>query len=140
MKKILSAFFGIILLVTLVACSSGVEPENLWDNATYTENTEFGEGKATVFVEVIAHEKTVEFTIHTDKEILGDALLEHKLISGEEGAYGLYIKEVNGIFADYVSTKSYWSINKDGEYMNTGVDSEKITDGARYQLVYTEAE
>ena len=36
-----------------------------------------------------------------------DALIEHNLIEGEKGAYGLYVKKVNGITAevtDYVLT------------------------------------
>ena len=63
--------------------------------------------------------------------------MEHNIISGENGAYGLYVKTVNGILADYNITKSYWSINKDGEYMLTGVDSTKIEDGDVYEFVYT---
>ena len=46
-------------------------------------------------------------TINTDKEILRDALEEHNLISGEQGAYGLYVKVVNGIKADYDEDGGY---------------------------------
>ena len=35
------------------------------------------------------------FEIHTDKEIVGDALEELRLLSGEESPYGLFVKSVN---------------------------------------------
>ena len=68
---------------------------------------------------------------------LGDALLEYALIDGDESEYGLYVKKVNGITAEYEKDKSYWAFYKDGEYMQTGVDSTEIADGEHYELVYT---
>ena len=108
-----------------------------WASARYTEDQEFGEGALTVQVAVQVSEHTVTFTIHTDEPILGDALLANELVAGEESAYGLYIKEVNGILADYDVDQSYWAFYKDGEYMNTGVDGTEIADGDHYELVYT---
>lgn len=113
------------------------ENSDLWANALYQENKEFGEGKTTVNVEVKVEDSSVTFTVHTDKDNLGDALLEHSLIAGEEGDYGLYVKDVNGITADYDTDKAYWAFYKDGEYMNTGVDATAIADGEHYELVYT---
>ena len=86
---------------------------------------------------VKAEEKVVTFKINTDKKTVGDALSEHKLISGEKSAYGLYVKFVNGIEADYNKTKSFWAFSKNGESMMTGVDGEEITDGSHYEFVYT---
>ena len=63
--------------------------------------------------------------------------MEHKLIEGDEGPYGLYIKKVNGITADYDVDKSYWGFYINGEYATTGVDTTKITEGATYKLEYT---
>ena len=108
----------------------------MWENATYRKDTTFGKGAITVQVEVKAGDESVTFTIKTDKKILGDALLEHELISGEEGQFGLYVKSVNGITADYDVDKSYWGFYKNGEYMMTGVDSTEIADGEHYELVY----
>ena len=98
-------------------------------------DTEIGEGAKTVQVEVKAGEKTVTFTIHTDKETLGDALLEHNLIAGEKGAYGLYVKLVNGIEADYDKDGTYWAFYKNGEMMMVGVDGAVIADGEHYELI-----
>jgi len=74
------------------------------------------------------------FEIHTDKETVGDALLELGLIAGEEGEYGLYVKTVNGITADYDKDGVYWAFYVNGEYALTGVDSTKITEGESYSF------
>ena len=137
-KITISILFALILCLCVASCNkTTLQTDNLWQNATYTEDTELGSGEKTLYVDVVAEDKIVKFTIKTDKETVGDALFEHKLISGENGAYGIYVKTVNGIYADYEKTKSYWAFNKGGEYMQNGVDSEKFEDNAQYELVYT---
>lgn len=135
MKKFLSLVI-LIIAIFLCACSSPSEVD-LWENATYTEDTVLGNGSKTITVEVTAKEKSITFTIKTDKETVGDALKEHNLISGEEGAYGLYVKKVNGIEADYSKTKSYWAFCESGKSMLTGVDGAKLKDGNSYGLIWT---
>lgn len=112
------------------------EPE-LWKNAKYTEDTEVGEGAVTVKVKVVAEDKSITLTVHTDRDMLGAALLDNELVSGEESEYGLYIKLVNGIEADYDKNQAYWAISKDGEYLMTGADTTPIADGENYELTYT---
>lgn len=111
-----------------------VEKSGLWENAVYLQNKEFGEGRTTVEVEVKVDDQSVTFTIHTDKTTLADALLEHGLVSGEDGAFGLYIKVVNGITADYDVDQSYWSLTKNGEMLMTGASGVNIADGEHYEL------
>lgn len=125
------------MCVFFSACGDSGLEKNLWETATYTEDTELGTGSKTVKLEVKAEEKSVTFTIKTDKEILGEALVDNKIISGEKGAYGLYVKVVNGITADYDKDQSYWAITKNGESVMTGVDGIQILDGEHYELVYT---
>lgn len=72
------------------------------------------------------------FEVHTDKEIVGDALLEEGLIAGEEDRHGLYVKTVNGITADYDTDGTYWAFYIDGEYAMSGVDTTTIEEGAEY--------
>ena len=127
----------VALLLCLASCGGAVDKSGLWEQATYLKDTELGKGAISVAVEVKAGEQSITFTIHTDKEILGEALLEHRLIAGEESQYGLYIKQVNGITADYDVDQSYWGFFKNGEYMMSGVDSTVIADGEHYELVYT---
>lgn len=109
----------------------------LWKDAKYTEDTELGEGAVTVKVKVIAEDKSIILTVHTDRDMLGAALIDNELVSGDESEYGLYIKFVNGIEADYDKNQAYWSISKDGEYLMTGADTTPIADGENYELTYT---
>lgn len=109
----------------------------LWKDAKYTEDTEVGEGAVTVKVKVVAGDKSITLTVHTDRNMLGAALIDNELVSGDESEYGLYIKFVNGIEADYDKNQAYWSISKDGEYLMTGVDTTPIADGENYELTYT---
>jgi hypothetical protein len=109
----------------------------LWRSAIYTENQTFGSGSTTITVEVRAGEKSIDITIKTNKTILADALLENNLVEGENGAYGLYIKAVNGIKADYDTDHAYWALYKNGAYATSGADTTTIADGEHYELVYT---
>ncbi len=136
MKKTAIMTLVFVLLICITACDS-VDRTGLWENATYVDDTEFGSGAKTVTVTVKVEEHTVTFTINTDKSTLGDALLEHGLIAGEQGDYGLYVKTVNGITADYDADQSYWGFYQNGEYMMTGVDGTEISGGESYELVYT---
>ncbi|MDO4567079.1 MAG: DUF4430 domain-containing protein [Oscillospiraceae bacterium] len=74
------------------------------------------------------------FDIQTDKDTVGEALLERGLISGEEGPYGLYVTEVNGLTADYEKDGFYWAFYIDGEYASAGVDATEAAEGAVYEF------
>lgn len=85
--------------------------------------------------------ETTEYTGHTDAEYLRGALEELEkaddlTIEGEESDYGLFIDTVNGVTADYSKDKAYWALYVNGEYGNYGVDSQPVTDGDTYSLVY----
>ncbi len=141
MKKISNSAMSIILAMMLcmlcISCNGNKENNDIWETAIYTEDISLGSGSKMVTIEVVAEEKSVTFTINTDKETVGQALSENEIISGENGPYGLYVKEVNGITADYSVNQSYWSFYKNGEYMQTGVDKTEFSDGEHYELVYT---
>ena len=98
---------------------------------------ELGEGAKTVVIEVKAEDKAVKFTIHTDAEMVGDALIENKLLEGTPGSMGLYINSINGMVADYDENMSYWAFYINGEYANTGVDTTPIDESAEYIMEYT---
>ena len=132
------AVICLLLLAVMIftACTAEkVLPEGKWADATYLSDTELGKGEKTVTVTVKAGENEVSFTIHTDKTYLGDALLENKLVEGDESEFGLYIKKVNGIVADYDVDKTYWGFYKNGEMMMTGVSAVEFADGESYELV-----
>ena len=151
-KSTLALLLALLMTLCLFACKQQAEtpettagmsenggaiaPEGLWKDATYLEDTEFGEGAKTVKVKVIAEDKSVTFTVKTDAKTLGEALLAHGLIAGDMGDYGLYIKFVNGIRADYDLDQRYWNFTKNGEYMMTGADMTDIADGECYEFTY----
>lgn len=136
-KQILILISALVLCLCLAACSGDTETKSVWTGASYTEDTTIGDGSKSFEFDVTAEDKTVSFVINTDKKTVGEALEECGIIEGEEGPYGLYVKVVNGIEADYDKTKAYWSFTKDSAPMQTGVDGEEIQDGTRYGAVYT---
>lgn len=140
MKKTINSIISVVCILGLLAClvsCTGRAQKNVWDDATYTVDTELGSGAKTVTVEVTADEKTVTFTVHTDADTVGAALMEHNLLAGEDSQYGLYVKTVNGMLADYDVDQFYWAFYVDGAYAMTGVDTTEIAEGVTYQLVRT---
>lgn len=128
---------AVIICAVLSGCNASTAPKSIWETAVYKDNTELGEGSKTLVIDVIAEDKTVELTVHSDKETVGAALTEHELIEGEQGPYGLYVKTVNGMLADYDINKTYWSFTKDGEAMMQGVDTTDLENGAHYEFTLT---
>ncbi|MEE0947085.1 MAG: DUF4430 domain-containing protein [Acutalibacteraceae bacterium] len=140
MKRIINTTLALLLVLALTlsfaACGQKTAVDELWQEATYLTDTTLGNGEKTLSLEVCAGEKTVKFTVKTDKNTVGDALLENKLIEGEDSQYGLYIKKVNGITADYDIDQSYWAFYINGEYATSGVDTTDIDQTAVYKLEY----
>ena len=135
-QKSICAVLVLVCLLGLTACGNTVNSEGLWKDATYLKDTTFSEGKNTVTVEVKAGEQSIKFTVNTDKDTVGAALMEHKLIDGDQGDYGLYVKKVNGITADYDTDKAYWAFYVDDAYANAGIDQTKIEKDKLYRLEY----
>ena len=92
----------------------------------------------TITLEVIGPDGTSkEHTVSTDSsKNLRQALEGAGLISGDEGAYGLYVKVVDGITADYDIDGSWWSLTKEG-VLCSGVDSTPIADGDHFEFTYS---
>ena len=140
MKKVINSTISVLLVLMCVIClvsCNAVDKTGVWENATYRKDMSFGDGAKVVVVEVKAEDQTVTFTLNTDKDTVGAALLEHELIAGEESEYGLYVKTVNGMLADYDIDQSYWGFYIDGEYAMSGVDTTEIVEGSGYKLEYT---
>lgn len=94
-------------------------------------------GAKNITVEVVHKDGSLKtFDYDTDREYLGDVLMEENLAEGEEGAYGLFIKTVDGETADD-SNQEWWCITKSGEQLNTGADQTPIADGDHYELTLT---
>lgn len=113
------------------------EYDVVWTDAVYTADTVMGEGNTTFYFEVKVGTHSVTFTVNTDETIVGKALLNNGIIAGDDGPYGLYVKTVNGIYADYDVNSTYWGFYQDGEYAMNGVDKTEIESGAHYEMVYS---
>ena len=126
----------IALLLTLCALTAcfPLAPEADPDTPLYTEDTELGAGSKTFTFRVTADELSVLFTIHTDEQILGDALQAHGLVAGDESQHGLYVKRVNNILADYDVDGSWWCLYVDGAMAMSGVDTTEVQSGASYEF------
>lgn len=128
------------LLVLLIAAAA-VSLPSCRDGADQTEaDTSIVEEmkEITITIGVTAPDGTVsEHDVLTYSDTLEGALIDSGIVKGEIGPYGLYIKTVNGITADYDTDGAYWAILKDGEYLMTGAADTPIADGERYELVYT---
>ena len=153
--KILRTLLCLVLVMLLAAAvftgcnnakggsaASGSEPEieveEDFGASASDLSTELGTGATTFYFEVTDKEgNTSSYTIHTDAETVGEALLENKLIDGEEGEYGLYVTTVNGETLNWDTDQMYWAFYEGDEYAATGVDATAIVDGATYALVAT---
>lgn len=142
-KKIVILSLTIMLMASMVCGAAGCGGSNQQsqDNVQNTEVQSVEEAQVTIvgegavqfaFTVVDKDGNETAFEIHTDKEIVGEALLDLELIAGDDGAYGLYVKTVNGITADYDTDQTCWAFYVDGEYATSGVDTTPIEEGKTY--------
>ena len=131
MKRFLALFLSALMLLSLIGCNSGAgQPAG---NTVVEDGATIGEGDKSFVTEVVdADGNTVKFTVQTNEKTVGEALQKLGVIDGEEGDYGLYIKTVNGITADYNKDGVYWAFYVDGEYAMTGADMTDVVDGTVY--------
>ena len=140
LKKALSCILCTVLIVAMAlvttACSGDAgETDASVETALIEDGDVLGEGGNTFpFIVVDQEGQEVSCEIHTDKEIVGEALQELGLLAGEEGPYGLYVKTVGGITVDYDKDGRYWAFYVNGKYAASGVDMTKITAGESYMM------
>ena len=143
--KIFSKKLLVTLLVVLIAvmaliitgCTNNTQDEpTTTEPVQTTEQTSAivkGEGEnAFVFIAVDLDGNSTHYMIKTDKETVGEALVENGLIAGDDSEYGLYVKTVNGITLDYDKDGKYWAFYEENAYANQGVDSTPIKEGGVY--------
>ena len=142
-KKLTSFILCMVLIVAMALGTTGCNGST-GDSTASGVGTEadrqadvsvLGTGSTEFSLTVVDREGSeTQFEVHTDKETVGEALLELGLIDGEESVYGLYVKTVNGITVDYDKDGAYWSFYINGEYASSGVDSTEITEGESYSF------
>lgn len=143
-RKMASRIICMMLIVSMtfsaIGCSTNEQSENNQpstevQNLDETTEQVLGEGQTQFMFTVVDKDgNATNFEIHTDKETVGDALLEVELITGEESEYGLFVKTVNGITADYDVDQTYWAFYVNDEYALSGVDTTTIEDGKTYSF------
>lgn len=133
-KAKLSLLLILSLLVAAVMVGCGENAADVTADAVVTTEAPngrelVGEGKYSFnFSAVFADGTAKLYEVSTDAETVGEALLALGLIDGEEGAYGLYVKSVCSVVADYNVDQTYWALYTDGEMSMVGADSVKCAD------------
>ncbi len=102
-------------------------------------------GEKTITIEVVDDTATsTVYEINTDAEFLRQAMEKAEAkgltFSGAESEYGLMVDTVNGIRGDYALDGAYWSFYINDEYCNYGIDTQPVTEGDAFSIVYTLAE
>lgn len=129
-KKLIGAIIAIVVVLAILAGVYAMfAPKATKGSKAYT-------------VEVVTKDgSSKNYSARTDAEFLRGALEELQAntdftIEGDESEYGLYITAINGEVADYAADGAYWSIYVNDDYGMYGVDSQPVTDGDAYKLVY----
>lgn len=112
MKKTISILLVLVLALSMVACAKTQETNSI----TFT-------------LRVVNGDSVQEQKVTTTETSAGKALLEQKLIDGEQGDYGLYIKTVLGTTVDYNTDGAWWALYINGESSMVGVDSVTLVPG-----------
>ena len=121
-KSRFASLIAVVLIAAMVLTACGGE----------TGSPVSGEARSFTFEVVYPDGKTESCTIQSEAATVGEALMELGLIEGEDGPYGLYVKNVNGVELDYDTHGMYWAFYVNGEYGMSGCELTEIEDGATY--------
>ena len=137
-QNLLLIVLGVVLVAAAVLYATGIlgGKTALEAGPAVVKNGDVvGQGAKTFPFTIVDKEGAeTTITVQTDKQMVGEALQENGLIEGEEGAYGLYVKKVNGIPAEYEVDGTYWAFYVDGAYAITGVDVTEIQESSAYMM------
>ena len=132
-KRLMALLVAVIMLLALAACGQKDAKDDGKVELPVADGAVIGQGATAITVQVTgADGKTVTFTVNTDEETVGAALLGLGVIAGDNSEYGLYVKTVNGETADYDKDGAYWAFYINGEYASVGVDYAAPEAGATY--------
>ena len=145
--SILSLVLALVLIaamvLTFVSCDKKTSDEAVTSDASVDSEvalTDVGEGEKSFEFFVKFADGTIQrYTVNTDADTVGEALVDAGLITGSEGPYGLMVEAVCGVKLDYNTDKMYWSFNINGKYAMTGVDGTEIDEDSTYSFEATEA-
>jgi hypothetical protein len=131
---------GNVTASEVISASENVASEVVSEVPADSEKEEYqqlGEGEIDFTLTVVYADGSEDyFAVKTDAEDLGTALLDVDLVEGDMGDYGLYIKAVNGVTADYDVDGSWGGFYIGDEMAQVGVSDTKVEEGAEYTLKY----
>ncbi len=130
-NRIIAAVIALSMIFSLCACG---ETQKDVTTSTDSVSVETKDSKTFTFEVVDVNGNKTQTSIVSDVELLGEALQNLGYIKGEPGPYGLYVKEVNGIIADYDTDGTYWALYINDEMSVKGVDQVSIADGDIYSF------
>lgn len=142
-KRVISLILFLALVISLSAFTLGCAKEESKQITSFESTVPTASGDIMVigkgetrfyFSAVSINGKEAKWEIHTDEKTVGQALIKEKLISGEEGPYGLYVKTVNGATLDYERDGYYWAFYEGDEYALKGADLTEIKADGVYSV------
>ncbi len=160
LKTLAALLLALVMSLSLVACGTEPAPseepadtpaaegqEAAADDSAEAgedETAETAEGETDVKAQktitltvTYADETSDAYTIETTAEFLKEAIESTVEIEGSEGEYGYTLTSVNGVEADLASGENvYWAIYVNDEYGMYSLDTQPVTDGDSYALVY----
>ncbi|MCR4793357.1 MAG: DUF4430 domain-containing protein [Lachnospiraceae bacterium] len=153
MEKKKGLIIGVIVLAVLVAAfivvynmtkpGSGNSGNQQVATGTSADSAEGTSGLKNITIEVKGSDgNTVSYAVSTEAEFLRQAMDEAEGLtySGTESDFGMMVEVVNGEQAIYAVDNAYWAFYVNGEYGQYGIDSQPVTDGDTYSIVYEPAE
>lgn len=117
--RILSFVLCLVLVAAMSLLSVGCNDNNTPASAGEKE-----------FTLTVTHSDSSEktFTVKSEKQTVGEALLDEKLIDIEDGM----VFTVDGETVKFEDNGKYWAFYIGNEYAMTGVDATNIEDGQTY--------
>lgn len=128
-KIVLGVVLFAVIIAVLFGCFKAFGVKTTQGEKSYTLTVQDDKGKR----------RTYEG--HTDAEYVREALeelekTEEFTLEGDEDQYGLYMKKVNGLEADYNKDGAYWAFYVNGDYAQNGIDTQPIKDKDEIMLSY----
>ena len=111
----------VVLVIVALVCWASFRPQALEGVKEISVTVTHTDGSA----------RTEDF--ETTAQYLADALEGHIEIEGEDSEYGLFVKTVDGEYADDTQG-TYWMFDVNGAMGEYGVDTQPVADGDVYNF------
>ena len=139
LSVILSFVLIAVIALTMYGCTDNKKNDTPTTKPVETTSGQtlnvLGEGEIEFLFSVTHKDGSVkDYQIKTDKKMVGEALQDTEVITGDMGDYGLYVKTVDGETLDYNTDGMYWAFYENGAYAAKGVDQTEIVAGVKYEF------